>query len=289
MIAGISLTCFAASYSVALALEASRLLFRSAIRSAVLWAFVIAGLFAHTLYLAYRAVQAQASPLASEYDWFLLAAWGLAVVYAILAFRTPRTPVGLLLLPLVLGLIALAALAADPTPYARPEATRAWGAIHGSTLLLGALAAMVGFAAGWMYLWQAWRLKHKQLEPARFPLPSLERLQHVNTQSLFYSAVLWGAGFLSSVLLNLQTPQRLRWTDPLVLTSGVLCAWTAAAALFNAFYAPARQGRKTAYLTLTTFVILVLVLGSLLAFSSHGASALPATGLFSAFLQGAPV
>ena len=53
----ISITCFLASYLVALALEISRLFFRSGVRGAVMLGFGIAGLIAHTLFLGHRALE----------------------------------------------------------------------------------------------------------------------------------------------------------------------------------------------------------------------------------------
>ena len=75
---GISITCFAASYATALALAVSRLFFRSSIRGAIMLAFAAAGLIAQTLFLGYRAAAAQSTPLSSEFDWYLVAAWALA-------------------------------------------------------------------------------------------------------------------------------------------------------------------------------------------------------------------
>ena len=55
MLSGVSTICFAASYAVALALEISRLLFRSGVRRLVMLGFAGAGLVAHTAFLYYRA------------------------------------------------------------------------------------------------------------------------------------------------------------------------------------------------------------------------------------------
>ena len=65
---GISLLCFTASYAVSLALEVSRLFFRMPVRLVVMIGFTLAGLFAHTVYLAQRASGA-GLPLSSWYDW----------------------------------------------------------------------------------------------------------------------------------------------------------------------------------------------------------------------------
>ena len=57
MLAGISLTCFTASYAVALALEITRMWFRSGLRRALMLGFAAAGVLAHTIYLGKRATE----------------------------------------------------------------------------------------------------------------------------------------------------------------------------------------------------------------------------------------
>ena len=265
MLAGISIVCFAASYSIAFALELSRLWFRSGVRGALLVAFAAAGLLAHTLYLAHRAAVATSAPLSSEFDWFLVAAWVLAATYLYLTFYHPRTAIGVFVLPLVLALVAVANRFASREPFPASRASQVWGAIHGVFILLGTVAVMVGFVAGVMYLLQAYRLKHKQLPTQGFRLPNLEWLEHVNSRAIIISALMLAAGFLSGTVLNLVNHRlqidQLPWSDPVIWTSSLLLAWLVTAAIFGVVYRPARQGRKVAYLTVASFVFLVLALG----------------------------
>ncbi|MBN2476035.1 MAG: cytochrome c biogenesis protein CcsA [Pirellulales bacterium] len=272
---GVGIICFAASYSVSLALEVSRLLFRSGVRGALMMGFAGAGLFAHTAFLVNRAATAKGSPLSSEQDWYLLAAWVLAVVYLYLTYYHPRTAFGLFLLPLVLALIAAARFFADSQPFAREPASQAWGIIHGTSILLAVVSVSIGFAAGSMYLSQVWRLKQKRAATGRLRLPSLEWLQRANSRAIIISLLMLGAGVVSGVVLNLINEPRetgsLPWTDPVVLSTGLMFAWQLAAVLTGALYKPARQGRKVAFFTVISFVFLVIVLGVILLFDSeHG-------------------
>ncbi|MDZ7618941.1 MAG: hypothetical protein U1E05_18195, partial [Patescibacteria group bacterium] len=90
MLAGVQIICFTASYAAALALEASRMVFRSGVRGAIMLGFAGAGLVAHTAFLYHRAVKMPGSPLSSEQDWCLVAAWLLVVVYLYLVWYHPR-------------------------------------------------------------------------------------------------------------------------------------------------------------------------------------------------------
>jgi ABC-type uncharacterized transport system permease subunit len=265
-IAGISLTCFAASYGVAWALELAQLYLRSAARQALMLGFVVAGLLAHTLYLGYRVVEYSASPLSSSFDWCLVAAWLLVGAYLYLSWYYPRAALGLYMLPLALALVTAASFA-DRTPFDSQGASRVWGAVHGVALLVGTLAVMVGFVAGLMYLMQAHRLKRKLPPMAGFRLPSLEWLEKVNSRVIILSVLMVGIGFLAGIILNVlghPGATELPWSDPVIWSSALMLAWLVAAALFNAVYRPSRRGRKVAYLTVVSFVFLVVALCVLL-------------------------
>jgi hypothetical protein len=278
-LSGISVVCFAASYSVVLLLEISRLWFRSGVRGALLLLFAILGLLTHTVYLVNEArVGPAATPLSSWHHWYLMAAWVLAVTYFYLVCSHPRIAAGVFLLPLVLGLIAAAYLVGDKSPVPAEQANRAWLLIHGGALLMGTVVVLVGFASGLMYLVQAWRLKHKRPPSERFRLPSLEWLQHANSRALVISTLLVGVGLISGVILNqihhadARGDATVAWSDPIVWTSAMLFAWLIVVLVFGAVYKPARMGGKVAYLTLGSFGFLLLVLWVLLfGPSEHGA------------------
>ncbi len=264
MLSRVGIICFAASYAIVLAMEVSRLLFRSGIRGAIMLAWAGAGLFAHTVYLYYRAVNTTGVPLSSWRDWFLVAAWALMAVYLYLLSFHPRTSIGLFLLPIVLGLIAAAAFAASATPFAREPASKVWGAIHGASLAAAAVSMLVGFAAGVMYLEQIRRLKRKRPMGQGLRLPSLEWLQRINHRAIIIALIMLGVGVLGGMVLNSidhrPTQDRLPLYDPLILSTLVIFFWLLAAVVISHVYKPARQGRKVVYLTLISFVFLVAAL-----------------------------
>lgn len=264
MLAGTSVTCFAASYAVALALEFTRPLFRSGVRGVAMIGFAAAGFVAHTIYLYYQAATTVGSPLSSKRDWYLVAAWVLAGIYLYLTSYRPRTAFGVFILPLVLGLIAVGSLLADAQPFPRGPASYVWGMIHGISLLLATVAVLIGFAAGTMYLWQERRLKHKLPPPRGLRLPSLEWLQQTNSRAILFSLLMLGLGILAGGVLN-----RIRldpavghvpWSDPFVVSTMGMFAWLLVAAAILVLYQPARGGRKVAYLTVVSFAFLVIAL-----------------------------
>ena len=283
MFSRVHIICFAASYAIALALELSRLLFRSGIRGVVMLGFVVAGWVAQTSFLYYSAANSTGSPLSSYRDWCLLGAWVLVVVYFYLAWYHPRMHFGVFLLPLVLGLIAVAVvLFPNPVPLAREPASKVWGAVHGISLLLATVAVLVGFAAGVMYLGQARRLKNKRTAIGSLRLPSLEWLQQANSRALVVSLLMLAVGVSSGIVLNAINLRHgepvLPWNDPVVLGTLGLFGWLALHAVIGVFYRPLRQGRKVAWLTVASFVFLIVALGvGRMIQTQHGA-ARPAAG-----------
>lgn len=263
---GINMLCFSASYAIALALEVLGLWSQAQIRRVALLVAASAGLVAHTWYLGRRVSETTTAPLATHQDWYILAAWALAIIYLAAKFYYKKSSMGLFLLPVVLGLIGASRFAAT-VPLATFQAPRFWGRLHGLFLMLGTVAVLLGFVAGLMYLLQSYRLKHRSSVVDKLRLPSLEWLERVNSRSLGAATLFVGGGFFTGVLLRLaqageQPGPRtsVPWTDPVVLTLGVMLAWLVAAEVFRFVYPGARQGRKIAYLTVAAFAFLLFVL-----------------------------
>jgi ABC-type uncharacterized transport system permease subunit len=264
MLSGISIICFAACYAIALALEVIGLKRRFAWHRILLSSVTFAGVLAHTLFLVLGSKSTSALPLSTA-DWVLWAAWLLAIVYFAALFYLPRSPTGLVLLPIVLGLI-LSSHWASAEPLAPERNFYTWGMVHSLLLLVGCVAVCIGFLAGLMYLLQSYALKHSRSPVNGLRLPSLEWLERVNSRTLGISAVLIAMGFTSGVVMSVARHRGEAayslWTDPLVLSLAAMLLWLVAAEVFRLVYPAARRGRKVAYLTLASFVFLIIVLAS---------------------------
>ncbi len=268
----ITVTCFFSSYLIVLVLELLRLVGRVPGRGLAVIAMTSIGLFTHLAYLAFRVTVDQSSGelglLASWLDWSLLLAFGLTVCFLVFYLRRPDTIVSFFFLPVILGLILLAVAMRDRAPFSRTEATEVWRNAHALAMAVGAGAVLIGFLAGVMYLLQSWRLKRKRAG-STLRLPTLESLQKLNRHCLIVSTVAVGIGVFAGVVMNLNRWGHVGWTEGGVLFSGLLFAWLVAATIVEFAYAPARRGRKVAYLTLASFGFLILTMLAVLG-SSHG-------------------
>lgn len=261
MLAHVQVFCFLASYTVALLLEVMRLWFRSRLRRAVSLVFVVAGWIAHTAFLYNSAVHEGGSPLSSYRDWMLLAAWALVLVYFYLACFHPTTHFGIFFLPLVLGLVVAGWLTPEQYRFAS-EPSKIMGMIHGISILAATVTVLFGFVAGVMYLWQAQRLKQRRPQRVTVRLPSLEWLQTANARALVASMLLTGAAVGSGMVLNWLSVRQGGRSVPWYVVLGplFLFAWLLLHVIIGIFYRPIRQGRKVAYLTMVSFLFLVIAL-----------------------------
>jgi ABC-type transport system involved in cytochrome c biogenesis permease subunit len=260
MLSGIWVVVVFACYGAALGQELLGLTRRSAGRRFALAATTLVGIAAQAVDLVRHATLVEALPLSSPAEWLFVAAGVLALLYLAAIFYLPSTPSGIVMLPLVLGLV-VASQFATHEPFATERTFYYWGTAHGVALMLGTVAVCVGFWAGLMYLIQSYALKRRQ-SLVGLRLPSLEWLERINSRSLAVSTLLVALGFASGLVLSMlmhrdDTPRAL-WTDPVVLSSAAMLLWLVVAEVFRLVYPAARQGRKVAYLTLASFLFLVI-------------------------------
>ncbi len=269
MLSGVSTICFAASYAVALALEISRLLFRSGVRGAVMLGFAGAGLVAHTAFLYYRAVDALDKPPLRCRAKRIGISWrpgGWSWSTCTSPSVHPKAPSACSCCRWRLALIGtatflgqpdaagpragLANLGGDPRRLDRAGGGRRADRIRGRTDVSRPGAAP----------------EAQDVATRGLRLPSLEWLQRTNSRAIVVSVLMLGVGVLSGMILNLinirNEAVRLAWNDPVVVSTWLMFFWLLAAAVLGAVYRPARQGRKVAYLTVASFVFLVIMLAA---------------------------
>ena len=108
--------------------------------------------------------------------------------------------------------------------------------------MLAAVAVLIGFVAGLMYLGQVRHLKHKILPTRGLTLPSLEWLQRANSRAIVVSVLMLGVGVVSGMILNLinigDEAARLAWNDPVVISTWLMFFWLLAVAILSALIGP---------------------------------------------------
>ena len=204
--AHITAVCFGLSYLLALGLELAGLGSRRPGLRAAGTVAGGAGLVAHTAYL----VTQHPTP-ATPQGSLLAVAWVLAVFYLYGTLHRATRGWAVFALPVVLGLVALAAVETGPAgtvgdmpPFV--VGTHVWGAAHGLLLLGAAVGLAVGGLASVMYLAQARRLRTKASPVGGVKLLSLERLEAMNRRAVNAAFPLLTLGLLLGAVLLRQYP-----------------------------------------------------------------------------------
>lgn len=270
----VSITCFFASYLIALGLELTQFLRTSRMNRWVAIVFTGAGLLAHTIYLVHRSRVSGLPPLVgSMHDWMLVLAWVAATIYLVLELRNSRLGLGVFLLPLVLLLVGSATRANAEKVIVRDNLF-AVKMLHASLLVFGIAGVAIAFLLSLMYLVQHNRLKHATPDPDSFHLFSLERLNRMNRWAVTGSVPLLTLGMAAGVWLawsSRSSAHPINLAAPGFVVMGIL--WLAMICLFGwLFNRQLSSGRIVAWRTLWACGFLIVTMICLEVFTEgiHG-------------------
>jgi hypothetical protein len=248
--------CFGLSYLTAFGLEVYRAAHPVRWGRALIIFFAMAGLLAHTIFLAYH----QPTP-ASPYGSLLLLAWVFAVFYLYGTLHREPYPWSSFVLPLVLIFVGLsfAFLGSGQADGSWFSGEHFWGMFHGILLLAASVGITLGFLASVMYLLQAWRLRRKLNPIGGLRLFSLERLERVNRRAINLAFPLLTVGLLLGAMRAWQSGTD-GW-EALKITSTV-GLWLAGVLLMFLRYGAHLPGRRLAWFTILAFGLLLVALGA---------------------------
>ena len=255
----IELFCFAASYGVALALELWHQVSPRPILRVLTFLFAFAGWVAHLAFIV-----VQALPFDTPMGSLLFLGLILGFFYLYGSVHHYRRVWGLFVLPLVLGLVILAAAIPSGPSIERSlwsgfTGERVWGTIHGVLLLAAGVGVCIAFLGSVMYLVQVHRLRAKLPPGQGMKMMSLERLESMNRWGILLAFPLLTAGLGVGIALQMHRGTFLQgWDSPKILS--VLGLWLVFAILLYLRYGVHARGRQVAWLTMVAFAILIIAL-----------------------------
>jgi len=212
------------------------------------------GWLAQTALLVAQAASADGFPWGSWAASLNLFVWMCVGVYLIWGCRAPFRLLGLVVMPLAVVLLALAWIAGGVGEPARSEFGNAFLAFHVG-LILGAFAGFTLAAAlAALYLWQERRLKRRAPGVLRLRSPSLQTLDQLTARSVAVAlpALTIGAG------IGLARMEREGAAFDAIVGLTLL-TWVVYAAFVVLRWEAGWRGRRTAYLALAGFLLVVLV------------------------------
>lgn len=255
MIDRISLTCFGASYAVALVLDCFYLRWPFRFNRIASLGFTLAGLCAQTAYMAYR----QPS-LVEPFGYFLFLAWVLAIVYLVRVGPQIGRSVRIFTLPLVLVLLFLAWILGGPESIRVHFLSRQHpvvNTLHVVGLIGSSITLSLGFLCSCMYLARSWQLRSKHVPGWGLRLPSLETLEIAIRWFLSFTFPLMTVGLVLGVGLGAAGPiEWTGWTNSRVIATFIL--WIDFAVLLGLRHGLGVRGNVLAVLVVVAFALFIV-------------------------------
>jgi cytochrome c-type biogenesis protein CcsB len=227
---------------------------RKPIASAALWAAFL-GFGAHFIYFSLRWSESGRIPVTNFFEAISAFGMGIILVFLIMELRYRIPALGAFMLPLVLLLMAPAAITSREIAGLNPILKSVWLGIHTSLALLGDAAFAFAFIVSVMYLLQERQLKHKHLGAIFHRLPPLDVMDTISYRALSFGWPLVTLGMITGSIWA-ESAWGSYWSWQPKETASLL-VWLLYLALLH-LRTIGWRGRKMAWLSIAGFVFVLV-------------------------------
>jgi ABC-type uncharacterized transport system permease subunit len=213
------------------------------------------GWLAQTGLLGVQAARAEGFPWTSWAGALNLFVWLVIGAYLIWGCRARYRLLGLVVMPLAVGLFVLARAGGGTGAGAEPHLSNLFLVLHVGLLLAAFAGFTLAAALAALYLFQERRLKRREASILRLPAPSLAALDRFAARTVAVSlpalTLAIGAGVAQLVGSSGSFDAAM---------AAALATWVAYACFVVLRYGLGWRGRRAAYLALVGFVFVLVVL-----------------------------
>lgn len=227
---------------------------RKSISSVALWATSL-GFASHFIYFILRWVEGGRIPVTNFFEAISALGMGIIFVFLIMELRYRITVLGTFMLPLVLILMAPAAVTSRKIADLNPVLKSAWLGIHTSLALLGDAAFAFAFIVSLMYLIQEHQLKNKRLGVIFHRLPPLDVMDTISYRALSIGWPLFTLGMITGSIWA-ESAWGTYWNWQPKETASLL-VWVLYLAVLH-LRTIGWRGRKMAWLSIAGFLFVLI-------------------------------
>ena len=216
--------------------------------------------------LVFRAVAIGAVPLTGLFESMIVLTIVFGLTYLFLSIAIQQVWFGSVMVWVILALVLLAGVVAEPAAQAHSAAATPWAIVHAVAMILGGAAAMLAMASAVLYLLARRKLKHKDLFGVLGKVPSIEKLERMNLLGLKSCFVLITFGLVSGIGLaatstSLNMTARDWLTDAKIVLVAVV--WLLLGAIMVLCRTVKLKEKTIAHVTIVAFaLILFAVVGT---------------------------
>ncbi|HBD09821.1 MAG TPA: c-type cytochrome biogenesis protein CcsB [Syntrophobacteraceae bacterium] len=234
----------------------------------IAWAFLALGCLAHGGGIVCQSLEAGHLAVTTSQEALSFFAWMLVATYLLVQLRLNLRILGSFVSPLaVIFMLASSVMPASIVPRSGIFQS-AWVVLHVTALFVANAVFALAFSAGVMYLLQERQIKQKHFGFLYRRLPSLERLDVINSACLMVGFPLMTLGLLAGLAYANMILQSAWLRDPKVISA--LVTWCIYAMSVHQRLAIGWRGRRAAWLAILGFsAILVTFLGVNLLLKSY--------------------
>jgi len=225
---------------------------------------MMAGFVAHTIWIGTICVRTGHPPLTNLPEAAAFMSWTIFAVELGLYIRYRVYAASFFVYPLVLLLLALAAVVGEPFAHLDPSLRSSLFTTHLLLSTVGVAALLIGLAFTLLAWAQDRALKSKKRGALWDLIPSLSVCKIVSYRALAIGFSIYTVGIIAGVIWSYRTTADLMAPSPKEI--GAIVAWIFFAILLQSFITGAYRSRRTIFISVGAFVAtLVAILGI-----SHG-------------------
>lgn len=207
------------------------------------------------LYLLSKAIYLGYFPITSKHESLVFFELLIVLIFFIFYFRFRLLMVGVVLAPLALLLVIVAAFMNKETSQVIPILHSFWFPLHVMSAFIGNALFALSFVISFIYLIENFRLKKKRFDILGKYLPSLTMLDNLNYFCIVYGFPFITLGIITGAIWAQYAIGSYWNNDPKEIWS--LITWCLYAALLHLRLITGWKGKRVAIFSIVAFTILI--------------------------------
>ena len=216
--------------------------------------------------LIFRAIAIKAVPLTGLFESMIVLTIVFGLTFLFLSIAIHRVWFASVMVWVMLLLVLMAGIVAEPASQAHAAASTPWAIAHAISMILGGASAMLATASAVLYLFAGRKLKQKNLLHVLGKVPNIEKLERMNLLGLKSCFVLITFGLASGIGLAATSASlnmtAIDWlTDSKIIL--ITIVWLLLGTIMVLWKTVKLKKRTIAHVTLVAFaLILFAVVGT---------------------------
>ena len=219
------------------------------------FALALAGWVLHAGLIVYRSLVFRSFAVSNLYESLNFFAWIIILVYVISEYRQRQGADGVFVLPLVVLLVAFAAVLNSKIRPLPPVLQSPWMAVHVTLCFLSYACFTLALVFAVMYLWQEKELKSRKIDTFFFRLPPLEFLDRLGYRTIVFGFIFLSLGIVTGSVWAQQAWGTFWSWDPKETWSLVM--WLLYLVYLHCRLMSGWRGKKSAYLAIIGFGVML--------------------------------